>query len=109
MTCLIPFRNRRHFGLAALTQLRHDAVDDHLRADREPAVVKDGPQPRLLDRCLEREQRPKLRVAVLLDHEYGAVRGEERLDVLPEWEGADAHVVNLDTTPREGVHRLACR
>src|SRR5262245_47781469 len=79
---------------AALADLRHDSVDDALRGDRQPAVVQDGAQLLLVDRCLQRQERTQLRIAVLLDDENDLVLVEELRDLAAEREGADAHVVD---------------
>ena len=48
--------------------------------ERQPAVVEDRAQLVLGHGRLEREQRPELRVAVLLDHERGVMLREELVD-----------------------------
>src|SRR5262245_9991868 len=82
--CLFEFQ-----GLANL-------VDHEVRCQRQATVVEQRDELVARRARLELQQRPELRVAVLLDDEALFVAVEKLLHGLAEWEGANSHVVERD-------------
>src|ERR1700721_2257563 len=87
-----PASCREHW-LALQAELLKDAIHDVARAERESTVDQYGAQLVLGDIGLERQERPKLRVAILFDHEADLVFREERFHGVIEGKTADAHEI----------------
>ena len=75
----------------------------------KPAVAQDGLELGFVDGGLEGQERAQLRVAILLDDEDRRMQTQEALDVVPEREGLDAQVIDVDFLAREHIDRLAHR
>src|SRR5665213_2456129 len=97
--------HRSEFGF--WRQNAENAIDDVARAERKSAVYQHGAQFVFRDAGLEREERPELRIAILLDNEADLVFSEERFDSRVEWKTAQAHEIAHDAALGQYVERFA--
>src|SRR6185295_6288663 len=86
-----------------------DFLGDEARGDRRAVVVQERDQVGRVDAGVVDQQGLELRVAVLLDHEHLAVRGDEVEQLVAEREAAHPEGVDVDVAGGQGfqgfVHR----
>src|SRR5438105_9374029 len=74
-----------------------DRGNDDFRCERHTAVIQNGNHHVTRYSYFDREQRAKLRIAILFDNKHGRMRIDEILHRLVEWECLDAHVVHRES------------
>src|SRR5580704_11466473 len=79
------------------------------RAQRKPAVHEHGSQLFLRNIGFQDQQRTKLRIPILLDHEADVMLIAEFFYILVKREAAYAHEIGLDSALGQNVERLAHR
>src|SRR5262245_42274461 len=77
-----------------------------MTAEGESAVDQDAAETVLGNGCFECQQRPELRVAILLHNEAELVLREEPDHLFRERKSPDAHIIRRNPLPVKGIERL---